>query len=726
MSLSVVAAGTAPVTRTAGADELPRVLPAGQRPDDSRLGPLRDLDGYFPFQPSASPEAWQRRAAAVRRRVLVATGLWPLPDRPPVEATVHGRVERDEYTVERVYFESVPGLYVTGSLYRPKGSAGKRPAVLSPHGHWQNGRFFDHGLQNVRKQIAAGAERDEVSGRYPLQARCVQLARMGCVVFHYDMLGYADSVPLTQALAHGFRQQRPGLSSPERWGLFSAQSELRLINALGLQTWNSLRALDWVSALDDVDAHRIGVTGASGGGTQTFILAAVDDRPAAVFPAVMVSTAMQGGCTCENASYLRVGTGNIELAALCAPRPLGLTAANDWTSELETKGLPELRQHYAMLGVPERVEGRYFNFEHNYNQVSRAMMYEFFNRHLGLGLESPIVERDFEPLTVAEMTVWDDRHPQPAADTAAELRVLRAVDRGNRQLLERCHPRDEASLAEFRRIVGGAIDVMVGREMPGAGAVEYDPRDELPQENHRRYTGLLRLGSQSEVLPTVFLLPHTWNQEVVVWVSTRGKQSLFSDRGEVAPATARLLRAGFALAAADLLYQGEFLEGGEPLTQTRRVDNPREFAGYTLGYNHSLFAQRVHDVMTVLSYAKHHPARPRAVHLAGLQGAGPWVAAAAIQAGAAVDRVAVGTGGFRFAAITDIRDPQLWPGAVKYGDLPALLALCAPHRLWLAGEADLPPLVRDAYQAAGAQDRVSRFAGPADAEPAAFAAWLTG
>ena len=112
---------------------------------------------------------------------------------------------------------------------------------------------------------------------------------------------------------------------------------------MGLQTYNSIRALDWFSGLPDVDPKRIGVTGASGGGTQTFILCAIDPRPAVAFPAVMVSTAMQGGCTCENACYLRVGTGNVEIAALIAPRPLGMTAADDWTKEIATKGLPELQ-----------------------------------------------------------------------------------------------------------------------------------------------------------------------------------------------------------------------------------------------------------------------------------------------------------------------------------------------------------------------------------------------
>ncbi len=362
----------------------PRVLPEGKLPDDVRLGDLKDLNGYFPWTPSATKAEWDQRADYVRRQLLVACGLWPMPARPAINATVHGKIERDDYTVEKVSFESHPGLYVTGSLYRPLKTSGKRPGVLCPHGHWANGRFHDHGEAKVKQELELKAEQFEVGGRHPLQARCVHLARMGCVVFLYDMLGYADNTMLSFDLIHRFGKQRPEMSSPERWGLFSAQSELRLLNALGLQTWNSIRALDWLETLDDVDPQRIAVTGASGGGTQTFMLGAVDPRPVAFFPAVMVSTSMQGGCTCENATYLRIGTGNIEFAAMLAPRTVGLSGANDWTREIETKGLPELQKHFAMLGVPDRLSCKYFPFEHNYNQTSRAMMYGVFQKALGL------------------------------------------------------------------------------------------------------------------------------------------------------------------------------------------------------------------------------------------------------------------------------------------------------------------------------------------------------
>jgi hypothetical protein len=159
---------------------------------------------------------------------------------------------------------------------------------------------------------------------------------MGCVVWQWDMLGNSDSQQLSPNLVHGFAKQRPEMNTVENWGFFSPQAEAHLQSVMGLQTLNAIRSLDFLLSLPEVDPERIAMTGASGGGTQTMLLAAIDPRVKLSFPAVMVSTAMQGGCTCENASLLRVNTGNIEFAALFAPKPQGMTCANDWTKEMST------------------------------------------------------------------------------------------------------------------------------------------------------------------------------------------------------------------------------------------------------------------------------------------------------------------------------------------------------------------------------------------------------
>ncbi|HEX7376073.1 MAG TPA: acetylxylan esterase [Pirellulales bacterium] len=707
--------------------DAPRALPVGKLPADQRLAAPKDLNGYFPMQVPATAADWQKRADIVRRQAKVATGVWPLPEATPVNAVVHGLIDRDEYTVERVSLESWPGHFVTGSLYRPKGRGGKLAAVLCPHGHWANGRFFDAGIAAAKQQIVSGAERFVNSGRFPLQARCVQLARMGCVVFHYDMLGYADSQQLSGALAHGYAKIRPEMEVADNWGFFSAQAELRLQSIMGLQTYNSIRALDWISGLPEVDAQRVGVTGASGGGTQTFILTAVDPRPAVAFPAVMVSTAMQGGCTCENCSLLRIDTGNIEMAGLFAPKPLGMTGADDWTKEIATKGLPELKQLYKLLGAEANVRAwPLVQFPHNYNHVSRAAMYGWMNKHLKLGLADPVIEEDFVPLTVEEMTVWDGTHPKPPAGDEYERRLIKQITADSEKQVAALKPKDGASLEKYRDVVGGAVEALLGHSIRDIGVAEFDKTLEEDRGDYTQFAGLLRNPLHGQELPVAFLLPKKWNKRVALWIDESGKAGLYGADGQPRPEVKKLLAAGTSLGGIDLIGQGEFLAPGQPPLKNRRVNNPREFAGFTYGYNHPLFAQRVHDILTLISFARHDEHKPERVDLIGLNGAGPWVAAAAAVAGDAVDRVAIDTAGFRFQRLTAFDDAAFLPGIVKYGDLPALLALAAPHRLWIAGEkGQLPEIVRQAYTAAGQPAGANAHQGDEAAAAQAAVDWLT-
>jgi hypothetical protein len=640
-------------------DSAHRVFPAGQVPPDSRLAPLRGLrDKDHPWQPPETLAEWEQERERIRTQLLVATGLWPMPEKTPLHPVVHGLVQRDGYTVERVFFASRPGLYVTGSLYRPDGdSTQKHSAVLCPHGHWANGRFYDAGDQGAKKQIETGAESFDSAAHHPLQARMVQLARMGCIVFFYDMIGYADNGPLDH-----------------RTGFNDAQAELWSQNIMGLQTWNSIRALDFVCSLPDVDPTRIGVTGASGGGTQTFMLCAIDPRPAVAFPAVMVSTNMQGGCVCENASWLRVGINNVAIAACFAPKPMAMSGADDWTIDIETKGLPELKHVYGLYGKSDLVHAKCFpQFPHNYNQVSRGLMYEWFNQHLGLGATSPIVERDFVPLTREESTVFTAEHPRPADSlTADELRKRMTAESQERS----ARVTASAELSEYLNERGVPLAWMIS---PHGEEPTFHETGRSAGEGYTLVKGWCDRGDEGYRVPVVVLTPSGQTKSVVVWIDGNGKQALFDAEGRPIPAVRRLLESGAAVASGDIFLTGEFISS--TAGTERKVDET--FAGYTFGYNRPLAVERMRDVRLIVGVATRvaNPDESLGVALVGTGGAGPVTALT----GGFARRTIADLAGFTFGGITSLQDPNLLPGALKFGGLGGLLATADPHPTTLFG-----------------------------------------
>lgn len=371
---------------------------------------------------SGSAEAWQARRADLRRQILVAAGLWPEFERPPLKPEIFGKVEGDGYTVERVRLETWPGFHLTGSLYRPREKEGPFPGVASPHGHWRDGRFTQTNEGN-------------------LPARGITFARLGFVTFMYDMVGYADF----KQLPHSF--QDPA------WGA----------NLLGLQLWNSLRAVDFLSSLPDVDPKRIGATGASGGGTQTFLLTAVDDRIQAAAPVNMVAAEFQGGCSCENAPFLRLGLNNVEIAAATAPRPLLLVSCTgDWTKQTLTLEGPAVEKVYKALGVPERLRYVQFNYPHNYNKDSREAVYAWFARWLKNEPDRPKIAEPEVPKVARE-----DLATGPAPAGAVNADGLKALLRERvKAQLEALRPKDEESLRRFRDVMAPALSLTLGVQVP--------------------------------------------------------------------------------------------------------------------------------------------------------------------------------------------------------------------------------------------------------------------
>jgi dienelactone hydrolase len=568
---------------------------------DSRNVNRPDTDTRFTHFDVPSLVEWEARKVELRNQILFAAGLSPLPERTPLHPHVFGRLERKDYTIEKVYLETLPGYFLGGNLFRPRGARGRSPGILVAHGHWQYGRLEN---QPLFSGPTLGAS----------------LARQGYVAFAWDMVGYND----TLQTPHAFGSRREQL-----WGF----------GPLGLQLWNSMRALDFLQGLPDVDPERIAMTGASGGGTQTFLLTAVDDRVKFSAPANMVSAEMQGGDICENAPGLRLGTFNVEIAAMTAPRPLLLVSTSgDWTHNVPNFEYPAIRRVYELYGKAGDVQNAHFVFpEHNFNRASRTAVYSFLASYLN-------------PAGAAAATEPDDEE-----EDAPKLQDMLVFE--GRALPEGAKSYDEI-FAFWRQMAQHSIEKLSGPELRDrlrrALAVKM-PEKVIAAEQGGRLV-LSRAGEGDRV--------------PVLWFPGQGSPALVVDP-DGADAVAgqervKALRAGGAPVLAIDAFQ----------TGAARAARPAE-PRYYLTFNRSDDQNRVQDILTAAAYLKTKvPGAP--VRVVGIGRAAVWCLFAAAAAG----------GGLQFDAMPErfhgadedfLRDFFV-PGVQRIGGLRTAVALAAPAR----------------------------------------------
>lgn len=326
-----------------------------------------------------TPQQWKKRVKEIKAHLLEGADLKKFPKKIALNPVLGDVREFDGYTVQNVAFESLPGVYVTGSLYRPLGKSGKLPGIISPHGH--------------------GTTPGKVGRHHPQsQYRFATLARMGAIVWAYDMVGYGQMGEI------GWDHKHP--------------------EALKLQIWNSIRGVDFLIEMG-ADPSKIGATGESGGGTQTFILTALDDRIAVAAPVVMVSAHFFGGCVCESGMPIHKGsnyqTNNVEIAALAAPRPLLLVSVgNDWTLNTPEVEYPHLQHIYSLMGKKDLVENVHLPDDHHgYDDNKRKAVYPFMAKHLGLDLskslhpDGTLNEGAVHIESQKDLYAFDQNHPFP-------------------------------------------------------------------------------------------------------------------------------------------------------------------------------------------------------------------------------------------------------------------------------------------------------------------------
>lgn len=550
-----------------GAQQLP-----GLPEMDRRVTRIRHLHLPYAFKPFLTEKGWLRRAGQLRRQIEVSAGLWPPVEKSPLKARIFGKVSKGDYSIEKVFFESYPGFYVTGNLYRPVGKKGPFPGILTPHGHWAYGRLENQSLASM-------------------PGLAINLARQGHVVFAYDMLAYNDS---RQVKDH----RRPLDRSFSLWG----------IGWLGIQLWNSIRSVDFLQSLSDVDPDRLGCTGASGGGTQTFLLTAVDDRVKVSAPVNMISHYMQGGCICENQANLRLDTNNMEIGALTAPRPqLMVSASGDWTRETPRVEFPAVQSVYRLLGAADKVQTMQAMADHNFNRESREAVYAWFGRWLlGENDASEFAEKRFRLGSPSELLVFFGRELPESAVTEEEM--LASLKDSHRQQIEQLRPRDYESLSRFRKLMSPALHHALAVRSPSPGRVQAFPvPSPKPGGNQKFYIGRGGLGDR---VPAELWYPNgdLRDMTATLLVHPEGKEALDAPGASwVRPLLAR----GHLVMSIDAFNTGA--------ARTRRdMSDP-----FFTTYNRTDVSNRVQDILTAMVYLESRPEVAR-VNLAGVGKAGLW------------------------------------------------------------------------------------------------------
>jgi dienelactone hydrolase len=559
---------------------------------DCRQTELADFRTHFTMPRYATRKQWEARKSQLRQKILSAAGLLPMLPKASLRPKVVRRLEYADYSIETVLLETLPGYYLGGNLYRPLRKKGRLPAVLLPHGHWKKGRLENQPV-------------------YSVPALGINLARQGYVVFAYDMVGYND----TRQTPHSF-----GGWAETLWSF----------HPLGLQLWNSIRALDYLTSLPDVDAHRIAATGASGGASQTFLLTAVDDRIGYAAPVNMISAYMQGGDPCEEAPNLRVDTFNVEIAAMTAPRPmLVVSSTRDWTRHTPTEEFPAIRRIYELYGAAGNVQNAHIDAEHNYNRQSREAVYQFLARNMQPELAyTEIADQEVAAPSDEDLLAFPSGPPADLEGFGDVFQAWRSIS-----ILQTQEAGDSAELRDAMRFALGAewpADVESAAAGERIVLTRKDARD--------RVEGL--------------------------WFPGKGAPVLIVHAAGSAAALRDETGARFARSGRPVLII-------EPFTsQATRIQ--REYLDeYFLSYNRTDAADRVQDILTALAFLKTRGrGRPT---LIGLGAAGIWCVFAAAVAPIDIYLVADlnGFGG----SDEDFHNRFFVPGIQRAGGLSAALRL---------------------------------------------------
>jgi len=604
---------------------------------------------HHTFTPTQYPtrEAWEVEKERLRNQILFAAGLWPMPEKPPLNFKIWNRLERDGYTIEKVYFQSLPGFYVGGTLYRPINPQPKsHPGIISPHGHGRLGRLNE-------------------SEATSYQARGLTFARLGCTTFMWDMIDYNDSA---RHLSGAYEEDNYSIVHRAPWVHKQDNRMLWNLGILGFQLWNSIRALDFICELPEVDTNRLGCTGESGGGTQTYNLYAVDDRLHVAAPVCMVSAYMQGGCVCENAPLLRIDTNNVDIGATFAPKPLILVnSAQDWTQHTPDVEYPAVKKIYDLYDAADHVTQVQIDAPHGYNLAMREAVYRWFAKWLDLPQGDDFTEPPYETEPKENLLAFWDGLPEGALTNHEDL--IQQCIATSQQVIETYRPETAEKLAQNRNILGQALRIAIGYD---DSPVTYQTENDTSDENLTSEDGLLMGERRNVTVPLCTFNPNA--NTATLLIHPQGINALYS------PLVQALIENDHTVYAIDPFGIGQNIGEQNP-------ESPRGDVNLFNTYNRTDDAERIYDITLTLRHlaSQNH----KAINVVGFHTAGLWtlIAAAANELNTPMHFI-IDTNHFNTQSESNYLTHLPIPGILKAGGLQNAAALVTPNTLHLHNTGD--------------------------------------
>lgn len=487
-------------------------------------------------------EDWRERQETVRQTLDEILGPWP--DRTPLCARVTGVLDRDGYRVEKIVFESMPDFYVTGALFIPAGHTGRGPAILDVIGH---------STQAFRRDI--------------YQNVILNLVHKGFVVFAIDPLGQGERL---QYFDPSSGKSSVGSSTAEHSHV-GVQCFLTARSLARYFTWDGIRAIDYLTSRPEVDPDRIGVTGLSGGGTQSSYIGAIDPRVIAAAPTGFITSISRllgsiGPQDAEQVFYhgpLR-GIDHADLLEVRAPKPtLQVTTTRDFFSiQGARETAAEVRQVFELLGHPEHFDQIEDDFEHGFTKKNNEATYAFFQKFLELP-GSP-QETNYPFLSEEALTVTETGQVSTSLSSETVFSINR---REASPMLERLAESRQELPEHLGRAVGQAEQLSGYRQPQPSKAAVF--QGQYQRDGYR----VEKWGLPSEgrtVVPMLVFVPDEpaalgAARPAVIYAHGRGKATDAAVGGTIET----LVRSGFIVAAPDLLGYGEttyrYREGHAPV-----------------------------------------------------------------------------------------------------------------------------------------------------------------